>query len=336
MSLPSRAGAGGPAVPSVVTAGAALVSLGLALACAWRLWSEPRVPADDGRVGALVGEVERLARRLETIEHGIAELEAEARLAEPSGPSGDASSSMLSSIEEELPAPTREELAPPEEPAAAGEAGVRRSERAAVRSNLARLAGAAPEERLAVARELAESDNPVEQLAGARVLAELAPAEAYGLVDGWLAEALAGTRGEWFVVDAARALEEHGDPRCMQRWVDSLKPGLASDDVGDRRRAIFKLGTTRSASVTPLLASELKDADAELRLAALDALRTSGDATAIAAVTPLLDDPVGAVRDRATRTLDALRRREQEVAAPASPQEGSRDRLRRLLRSRPR
>jgi hypothetical protein len=291
---------------------ASLVAGGVALVVAWEHFEAPpaRVATPErgpsARLDEIDGRLDELSRRLDDFESLPLALDAPP-----------------------FEGPQREEVERRSDVAAEPEAAsADERERDSARSVVRRLARLDdPQERLALARELVQSTNPLEQLAGARVLAELAPAEAFGLVDGWLAEVRAGTRSDWFVVDAARALEEQGDPRCMESWVASLEPDRSASDVATRRRAVFKLGTTRSASVTPLLVSSLADASAEVRVAALDGLRTSGAPSAIAAVEPLLDDPVGAVRDRAVRTLETLRRRQEPP--PERERDSLRDRLRR-------
>ena len=297
----------------------ALIALGVALACAWTLFDQaPPMPiqVDDPRVRALSQEVDELSRRLEEFEHAD-RLEGDDELASfrvADGAGGGA-------VREEVLAPGSGSSSEDAEEDAAGDSRK-------VRARLRRLAGLeGDEERLIAARDLVHSESPLEKVAGVRVLAELAPAEAFAVVDRWLREAGAvdadadgkRRRDDWFVVDAARTLEERGDARCMQAYVATLQPALGSSDVAEKRRAVSRLGTTRSASVTPLLGAQLRDANAEIRIAALDGLRTSGDASAIAAVELLLDDPVGAVRDRAVRTLETLRRREGDAGERDGP-----------------
>src|SRR5262245_56774205 len=111
-------------------------------------------------------------------------------------------------------------------------------------------------------------------------------------------------------VSAARALEKEGDGGPMQQLVASLSTDLGNADVGRRSASIEALAQTRSPLAQPLLLPLLSDGSDEIRLRTLDALRRTGDATAIEKVLPLLNDPLAAVRDRATRTIESLRRGE--------------------------
>ncbi len=302
----------------VAAIGASLVALGVALACAWQLLEREELLLGDP-------DVVELERTVDGLEARLAELSARLAAFESEPTPVDVEAELAGVVREEMPADERRE--------SDGGADPGSEDNAPVRSKFRRLARAATDdERLQVARELVASQNGLEQAAGARVLAELSPAEAFQVVDGWLAEVRAGSRADWFVVDAARALEEQGDPRCMQTYLSGLRPQLDSAEVGERRKAVFKLGATRSASSVPLVLPSLRDSSAEIRIAALDALRTSGDAASIAAVEPLLNDPVGAVRDRATRTLETLRYRAEGEGETGR---SGRESLRRLLR-RPR
>jgi HEAT repeat protein len=199
-------------------------------------------------------------------------------------------------------------------------------------------------ERLKIARELAASDNPMVAMGALRVLADLAPKEALALVDKWFAQTQKGDLQGWQIdralaaladgkgatqiasdlkeslrkyfrdggddvkVSAARALEKQGDLGPMQQLVASLSSDLGNADVTRRAASIDALSQTRSRLATPLLLPLLSDGSDEVRLRTLDALRRTGDATSIERILPLLNDPVAAVRDRATRTIESLRR----------------------------
>jgi len=210
---------------------------------------------------------------------------------------------------------------------------------------LRRLDDAADDsERLKIARELATSADPTVAMGALRVLADLAPKEALALVDQWFAQSQKGDLSSWQLdralaeladgkgaaqiagdlkdalrryfldgsdavkVSAARALEKEGDSGPMQQLVASLSVDLGNADVGRRSASIDALAQTRSRLALPLLLPLLSDASDEVRLRTLDALRRTGDATSIEKVLPLLNDPVAAVRDRATRTIESLRR----------------------------
>jgi HEAT repeat protein len=203
--------------------------------------------------------------------------------------------------------------------------------------------------RLALARQMLKEDNPMAVMSALRVLADLAPKEAMALVDQMVAKAgdpndpnswqvdraiatLTDGKGatglgtdldaklrEWYSRgDAdlkrttARSLESRGDAGPMQQLVASYRSDLGSADMGKRTRAVDNLGRTRSKEAVPSLVPMLADDSPEVRLGALDALRRTGTDAAIASVQPLLNDPVAAVRDRATRTIESLRRGERE------------------------
>lgn len=210
---------------------------------------------------------------------------------------------------------------------------------------LRRLADAADDvERLKIARELATSADPAVAMGALRVLADLAPKEALALVDQWFAKSGKGDLSSWQVdralatladgkgaaqiasdlkealrryfrdgddsvkLSSARALEKEGDHGPMQQLVASLSTDLGNADVGRRAASIESLAQTRSTLATPLLLPLLADGSDEIRLRTLDALRRTGDESSIAKILPLLNDPVAAVRDRATRTIESLRR----------------------------
>ena len=217
---------------------------------------------------------------------------------------------------------------------------------------LRRLDDAADDtERLKIARELATSADPTVAMGALRVLADLAPKEALALVDQWFAQSQKGDLSSWQVdralaaladgkgaeqiagdlkdalrryfrdggdavkVSAARALEKEGDSGAMQQLVASLSADLGNADVGRRSASIEALAQTRSRLALPLLLPLLSDGSDEVRLRTLDALRRTGDATSIEKVLPLLNDPVAAVRDRATRTIESLRRGDSNPGA---------------------
>lgn len=199
-------------------------------------------------------------------------------------------------------------------------------------------------ERLKIARELAGSADPTVAMGALRVLADLAPKEALALVDQWFAQNQKDGLSSWQVdralatladgkgagqiagdlkdalrryfrdgddsvkVSAARALEKEGDSAAMQQLVASLSADLGNADVSRRTASIDALSQTRSRLATPLLLPLLTDGNEEVRLQTLDALRRTGDASSIEKILPLLNDPVAAVRDRATRTIESLRR----------------------------
>jgi uncharacterized membrane protein YgcG len=184
-----------------------------------------------------------------------------------------------------------------------------------------------------------------------RILADLAPKEALALVDKWFAQSLKGDLSGWQVdralatvadgkgasqiagdlkeslrkyfrdgseavkVSAARALEKEGDAGPMQQLVANLSADLGNADVGRRSASINSLAQTRSPLATPLLLPLLSDGNDEVRLRTLDALRRTGDSTSIEKILPLLNDPIAAVRDRATRTIESLRRGESNPDA---------------------
>jgi len=198
--------------------------------------------------------------------------------------------------------------------------------------------------RLAAARELSASENPMVALESLRVLSDLAPKEALALVDAWVAKEKKGELSGWQVeralaaladgkgaaqigaeltdalrryfrdgdaalqLTAERALDRRGDSGAMQHLVAQLGSDLGNADVDRRAKSIDALAQTRSHYAAPLLLPLLADPSDEVRLRTLDALRRTGDATTIEKILPLLNDPVAAVRDRATRAIESLRR----------------------------
>jgi HEAT repeat protein len=213
-----------------------------------------------------------------------------------------------------------------------------------------RLRGAKDDDaRLAIARELAASENPVVAMEALRVLADLAPKEALALVDAWIVKSRDGQLPGWQVeralvaladgkgaaqigaelgdalhryyrdgdpnmqLTAARTLERRGDAGPMQQLVARLGSDLGNSDVDRRAKSVDALAQTRSRSAEPLLLPLLADPSDEIRLRTLDALRRTGDASTIEKLLPLLNDPVAAVRDRATRAIESLRRGDGQV-----------------------
>jgi hypothetical protein len=181
-----------------------------------------------------------------------------------------------------------------------------------------------------------------------RVVADLAPKEALATVDKWVAAEAKGDMSAWQVdraiatladskgaaelgtdLDAklnawyqsgaddlkrstARSLESRGQPGPMQSLVASYRGDLGNADVGVRTRAVDLLGNTRSPQAVAVLTPMLSDSSEEVKLTTLDALRRTGSVSVIDQLLPLLNDPVAAVRDRATRTIESLRRGDQQ------------------------
>jgi hypothetical protein len=320
-----------------------LAGSGVAASAFWVGRSPESAPIQVGgskTTSELVARIEDLEARLDEIARSAP---AAARVSEPapatstSGTSG--ASGARSSTDPAAGAPGATPAA-----ASAGDLG-----RFANLDELRKLRDAPDDEtRLKVARELLKSENPMASMAALRVLADLAPKEALAAIDGWVAANSKGDGAAWQVeralamlvdskgaatlgtdLDAklrdwyrvgdedlkratARDLESRGDSAPMQQLVAGYRGALGNADVGARVRAVESLGRTRSKEAVPALVPMLSDGSDEVRLGALDALRRTGNEAAIEKVTPLLNDPVAAVRDRATRTIESLRRGERE------------------------
>jgi HEAT repeat protein len=198
--------------------------------------------------------------------------------------------------------------------------------------------------RLALAKKMLTDPNQFTSLSALRVVADLDPKEALATVSKWVDQSAKGDVPTWQVdralatlVDSkgaatiaadldtklhdwfqtgsddlkhssARSLETRGDAGPMSQLVASYQADTSNADPGKRTRAIDSLGRTQSRQAVPVLVPLLADTNEEVRLGTLDALRRTGDESVIDKVKPLLDDPVAAVRDRATRTMESLRR----------------------------
>lgn len=326
------------AVATGAVAGAVLVAAGFALHGAFEAGA-PAGGGDDGR---------GLARQLGEVEQRVSDLAARLDSLEPMAGAG--------------PLRAEEPAVPRIAARDAGATGVEGAADVALDANGRRAGGRrrdagfdelrrlrdAPDDaaRLAAARELATSDNPMVALESLRVLSDLAPKEALALVDAWVAKEKKGDLSGWQVeralaaladgkgaaeigaeltealrrwyrdgdpalqLTAARALDRRGDSGAMQHLVAQLGSDLGNSDVDRRAKSIDALAQTRSHLAAPLLLPLLADPSDEVRLRTLDALRRTGDAATIEKILPLLNDPVAAVRDRATRAIESLRRGE--------------------------
>jgi len=106
-------------------------------------------------------------------------------------------------------------------------------------------------------------------------------------------------------VMAARLLGGLHDPESQAS--EALMEAAGAEDTGLRREALVALGRLGEENALSTLCDGLEDPQAEVRLAALDALRECGCAdTADARIAKLLDDPDPDVRQRAVRTLGAI------------------------------
>jgi HEAT repeat protein len=324
----------GIAVAAGAVAGAVLAAAGFALHGAL----DAGVPAGggDGGLARQLGEVEQrvsdLAARIDALEPmaGAGPLRAEEPAAPRVGARDAGATEVEGAADVALDANGRR-------------AGGRR--RDAGLDELRRLRDAPDDAaRLAAARELSTSGNPMVALESLRVLSDLAPKEALALVDAWVAKEKSGELSGWQVeralvaladgkgaaqigaeltealrryyrdgdaalqLTAARALDRRGDSGAMQHLVTQLGSDLGNSDVDRRAKSIDALAQTRSHYAAPLLLPLLADPSDEVRLRTLDALRRTGDAATIEKILPLLNDPVAAVRDRATRAIESLRR----------------------------
>jgi hypothetical protein len=197
-----------------------------------------------------------------------------------------------------------------------------------------------PKRRLELARELSKSPLPPLRFEGFKALLELDPDEGLAAVRQMVADANRNPRTQRMAAQAImllgevsgnaveqelytfaqsptfgvqraalRTLERRGDPGPMRATISVQTPELRSSDAGTRSRALREIGSLRSPSATPVILPLLADSDSGVRIQALEALgRTGGGAPAIAAVEPLLSDPVPAVRDTAVRTMQRLNR----------------------------
>lgn len=140
-----------------------------------------------------------------------------------------------------------------------------------------------------------------------------ARAEALGVplaLDRWFAE---GERGP--ALAAARALEQLGDGRLVEQWIDRTVPALAAGDPARRVKALQDLGATRSRRALPELLPSLADDDPAVRRAAADALQKLDRATVQATLAELAGSSQNALRNAAHAVLAELERQEAEKRA---------------------
>jgi hypothetical protein len=303
-----------------------LVALGVAVACLWKVAVTP--DAASSATAASEAEAARLAKRCDELSAKLDDVASRVTMLERLPVAATVTDEPVEADRADAPA-AAESRSADDEPTSAATAPARGGLREKLRQFEATQDAA---EKLKLARELAKSDQPIEQLAGVRALAQLAPAEAAPIAERMLAEMRDGKRPAWQVADVVHALEQAGDVHVLDAYVADERANLASSDATARSRAVYDLGLTRSAKVVPVVVTSLTDSNEWVRLQALDALRATGDEKSASAVEPLLDDPVAAVRDRAVRTLDTLRRRGDESNGPAPS--SLRDEIRQRMRRR--
>jgi len=108
----------------------------------------------------------------------------------------------------------------------------------------------------------------------------------------------------------AVALSDLGQPATASLMVPRFVAMLKSPDGGVRREAIASLSNLRCPEALPLLTDALRDSNADVRLEALSGLYNFDEALLLQIpplVEPLLQDPVGSVRESAKSMLAWLK-----------------------------
>jgi HEAT repeat protein len=323
-------------------AGVALLTIAAGAGAGY--WAGSRTTAESGAAD-LREELATVAQRLDSLER------AQLRMALSGSPASAAAAAGTANRPTAASAAARPAASDASEPSAADRtAAFARfgAVRQQVRASIDRLRETQdPAEKLALARELAQSPMPRVRLAGLRALVEADPAAGLASIRELVGEASREGRGQRGAAQAVsmladvqgnsvdqelhaytrdpspgvqraalRALEQRGDARPIQASIASRTPGLRSEDAGTRTRAVEEIGDLRSPSGASAIIPMLGDPDSGVRIEALRSLaRTGAGAPAAAAVQPLLSDPVPAVRDTAVRALQRLSR----APSPAGP-----------------
>jgi hypothetical protein len=94
---------------------------------------------------------------------------------------------------------------------------------------------------------------------------------------------------------AAQVLSMRGDNRLIEQQVNDMSASLRSENPAERRKALTSLGKTHHAIAADAVAPLLQDANTEVTLDALLALRTTGNQQHVHLVEALVNHPDASV-----------------------------------------
>lgn len=105
----------------------------------------------------------------------------------------------------------------------------------------------------------------------------------------------------------AQVLSQRGNDVLLENQVAAWQVALGSTQPKDRLEALNQLGKIHSVQAVDAIAPALHDSDSTVRVAALFALRDSGNQRHLNLVEPLLNDPDPSVRTLAGNVASALK-----------------------------
>lgn len=314
--------------------GALIIGFALTGGAGAGYWAGSRAAASDSEPDTQVqAELARLEGRLAALERGPDLLPPAEAMTGEEGEAVDAPIAELEGLPEGGPADVAR-VEP--RPGRGGRGGV---VFAAGLESIERLRSSTdPSERRKLALELVESPFPPARFEAIRALLELDPRDGIDavreLVEGsasdprsrrMAAEAIsllgdvddrsvdrdlyefAKSGNENIRRAAVRTLETRGDTAPVRAVIETQRPGLGSPDAGERTRTLRSIGNMRSPTAASVIIPLLSDSDSGVRIQAAQSLsRSGGGATSIAALQPLLSDPIPAVRDAGVRAVQRL------------------------------
>ena len=104
----------------------------------------------------------------------------------------------------------------------------------------------------------------------------------------------------------AQVLSQRGNDALLDNQIAEAQAALKSRQPRDRLEALNQLGKIHSVHAVEAIAPMLRDSDSTVRVAALFALRDSGNQRHVGLVEPLLDDPDASVSTLARNVASAL------------------------------
>jgi HEAT repeat protein len=105
----------------------------------------------------------------------------------------------------------------------------------------------------------------------------------------------------------AQVMSQRGDDGLLRARIAEVRATLKSANPNDRLDALGQLGKIHSVHAVDTIAPFLQDSDSTVRLAALFALRDSGNQRHLGLVEPMTNDPDPSVSTLAGNVLDALK-----------------------------
>ena len=105
----------------------------------------------------------------------------------------------------------------------------------------------------------------------------------------------------------AQVMAQRGDDTLLANQVAEAQSAMKAGAASERLAALNQLGKIHSVQAVEAIAPALQDSDSTVRVAALFALRDSGNQRHVNLAEPLLDDPDPSVSTLAANVVSALR-----------------------------